>query len=61
MTDNERIMIASCVAHLLEHIDTGEGLDYNAAISTLQASGLVQWAEDNAVLLPVRRDGQDQA
>jgi len=61
MTDNEKIMVASCIAHLLEHIDTGESFDYDAAMSTLQASGLVQWAEDNAVLLPMRRDDQDQA
>ena len=61
MTDNEKIMVASCIAHLLEHIDTGEALDYGASISNLHESGLVKWAEDNAALLPVRRDGADQA
>ena len=61
MTETQKIMAASCIAHLLEHIDTGETLDYGAAMGNLHASGLVKWAEDNAVLLPMRRDGKDQA
>ena len=61
MTETQQLMAASCIAHLLEHIDTGEVLDYGAAMSNLHASGLVAWAEDNAVMLPVRRDGKDQA
>lgn len=53
--------MTDCIAHLLEHIDTGETLDYGAAMNNLHASGLVKFAEENPVLLPVRRDGKDQA
>ena len=61
MTDNEKIMAVSCIAHLLEHIDTGKVVDYGVAMSVLHASGLVEFARENPVLLPLRRDGKDQA
>lgn len=61
MSETEKILLAATIAHLLEHIDTGEPLDYRAAISTLRQSGLVEWAENNAVMIPLRRDNQPQA
>lgn len=54
-------MLASAIAHLLEYIDTGETLDYGAAMSALHSSGLPEWAASNAVLMPLRRDGKSQA
>ncbi|KKM93142.1 hypothetical protein LCGC14_1211420 [marine sediment metagenome] len=61
MLSTEKIVVASCIAHLLEYIDTEEVLDYGAAMSLLQQSGLIEWAQENAVLLPMRRDGKNQA
>jgi len=60
MDTKEKILAAATIAHLLEFIDTGEQLDYRAALSTLQQSGLIAWASDNAVMLPLRRDFQPQ-
>jgi hypothetical protein len=57
----ETFLLACVIAHLLEHIDTNEVLDYGAAMSNLQASGLIEWARQNAVMLPLRRDGKPQA
>ena len=57
----DEIMLACAVAHLLEHIDTGEPMDYGAAMSLIHSSGLAEWAEKNSVLLPLRRDGKPQA
>ena len=61
MDIQERLMAAATIAHLLEFIDTRERLDYRAALSTLQQSGLITWASDNAVMIPLRRDGRSQA
>ena len=47
----------SAVAHLKEHIDTGEPLDLIAAQSSLDHPSLRAWIERNEVLLIVRRDG----
>lgn len=54
------IMLASAIAHLLEYSDTSQSEDYAAAMSNLRGSGIVEWAEQNDVLLPVRRDGVPQ-
>jgi hypothetical protein len=54
------LKLASAIAHLLEHIDTGEAFDYATAMSLIHSSGLADWASKNAVLLPLRRDGKPQ-
>jgi hypothetical protein len=54
------VKLASAVAHLLEHFDTGEAFDYAAALTLIHTSGLADWARENAVLLPLRRDGVPQ-
>ena len=60
MDIQERILVAATIAHLLEFIDNGEPLDREAAKSTLKQSGLADWVKENAVLLPLRRDDQEQ-
>ena len=61
MDIQEKLLATATIAHLMEYIDTGEPLDYRAALSTLQQSGLITWASDNAVMLPLRRDNMSQA
>ncbi len=61
MDTKEKILATATIAHLLEFIDTGEQLDYRAALSTLQQSGLITWASDNAIMIPLRRDNRSQA
>lgn len=58
--DQERLLVAATIAHLLEHLDDGSPVDREAAKSTLRQSGLAQWVKENAVMLPLRRDGQEQ-
>ena len=60
MDEKERLLLAATIAHLLEFIDDGEVLDREAAKSTLEQSGLADWAKKNEVMLPLRRDGQKQ-
>ena len=54
------IQFGSIIGHLLEYIDTQELLDLSAAMASLQASNLPDYAENNEVLLPVRRDMKRQ-
>ncbi len=60
--DDNALLIgpASAIAHLLEYIDTGEGADLAAAMSALNTSDVVAFANTYPVLLPVRRDGKTQ-
>ncbi len=60
MKEQERLFLAATIAHLLEFIDDGELSDREAAKSTLEQSGLSDWAKKNEVMLPLRRDGQKQ-
>lgn len=52
------IRLASAIVHLLEHIDTGNALDYDAALGVLYSTD-VERAFDDLALLPLRRDGKD--
>ena len=57
--DVVKLMLASCIVHLIEHIDTGEELDKMAAIGNLSHIDVTEYlgSLDDA-LLPVRRDGK---
>jgi len=61
MNQVEQIKLACAVSHLLEYIDTGHAFDLSAAMSALKSSDLSQWAADNPVMLPARRDGIAQS
>lgn len=61
MSVQEKILVAATIAHLLEYIDKQDPLDLAAAQSTLAQSGLIDFAEENPVMLPLRRDGVSQA
>lgn len=56
----DMIKFGSIIAHLLEFFDTGEAMDLGTAMSSLHLSGLPAFAEENAVLLPMRRDSKAQ-
>ena len=60
MKTQERLLLVATIAHLLEYIDDGEHMDREAAKSTLSLSGIATWVKENAVLIPLRRDGQEQ-
>ncbi len=52
------ISLFSAAVHFQEHADTGEALDLVSAKSALSANLLLRdWAQENKVLLPIRRDG----
>ncbi len=53
------IHLASVVAHLLEHIDTGEHMDIVAAAVILDQKDVHDALEDMraSALVPLRRDG----
>ena len=54
------ISLISAVVHYQEHIDTGEPADLVAAKGAISANLVVRdWARENRVLLPLRRDGVD--
>lgn len=55
------VMAVAAVVHLLEYIATGEDFDFAAARSNLLWPKLVEWYEENGVLLPARRDGKTMA
>ena len=61
LNNNLAIQLTSVICHLLEHIDTGQPEDYHAAMSLVDSTGLQVWARENKVLLPLRRDGIQQA
>jgi hypothetical protein len=54
------VLIAACsaLAHYQEYADTHHSLDRIAAESALDSPALRRWLKENAVLIPLRRDGK---
>lgn len=62
MSENELtqaiVAAVSAVVHFDEYVDTGQPADLTAARSALLSPELQQWAKENKVLMPLRRDGK---
>jgi hypothetical protein len=60
MTKDQRMLMKalSAIAHYQEYIDTNQPADLYAAIGVMQDTDLQKWVTDNAVMLPLRRDGK---
>jgi hypothetical protein len=58
LENTDQLRLVNAVAHFIEHTDTGEATDIHAAMALLDSETLKTWLRENAVLIPLRRDGR---